>query len=223
MCETSPSRRREDRRRTCRVGRGAVVAPPALVSPATALRVGGGGGKGTRARAPAPPPALARPAAGVWGGERRCRGAAGVGFAGGGSACWGGRRERDACTCLCSAAGGVKTGDGRIRWGGALSWRRRRGYRRRRLCALAGAACQGDGHVLLLRRRRWQDRRRTCRAARAAGVSPPASVAGGGSACWGGRRARYACTCFGFAAGVGETGGGRVERGWAQVCCRRHL
>jgi len=248
------------------------VMPPASAWPATALRVGGCGRKGTRARACAPPPALARQAAGVSGGEGRCRGAAGVGTAGGGSACWGRGRARDACPCLCPAAGVGKTGGGRVGWGGALSWRRWRGYRRRRLCVSEGAASKGCVHLLVLRRRRWQYRGRACREGKGAGVSPPASawpatalrvggrggqgtraracvpppalarpaasVSGGerrcrgaagvgmavsGAACWGGGPARFACTCLGFAAGVCETGGWRVERGRVEVSCRRRL
>ena len=152
------------------------MSPPAWASPAAALGVGGGGGRRTRARAFAPPPALARPAAGVSGGKRRWCVAAGVGIAGGGSACWGALRARDTCTCLCSAAGVGKTGGGRDGWGGALVCRRRRGYRRRRLCVLRGAAGEGRVHVLSLRRRRWQDRRRACRLGSRAGELPPALV-----------------------------------------------
>jgi len=245
--------------------------PPASVGPAAALRVGGGGGQRRRARASASPPASARPAASVSGGEGRWCVAAGVGMAGGGFACWRGRRATEACTCYCSSAGVGKTGGERVGWGGALVCRRRRRYGRWRLCMLATAAGNGGVYVLLLRRRRWKDRRRTCRVGRGAGVSPPASVwpaaalrvgGGGGQrsrvratapppalegpaadvsgeegrgcvaagvdmACGGtwrrGLRVRKEQSCDWPAAGVGETGGGRVGRGRAQVCCRRCL
>ena len=52
-------------------------------------------------------------------------------------------------------------------------------------------------------------------------VAAGVCMAGGGSECWGGRRARYACTWFCSAAGVGKTGGGRVGWGGALVCHRR--
>jgi len=263
-------RRGQDRRRACRLGTGAGVSPPASAWPAAALRVGGHGGRGTRARASAPPPSLERPAPGVSGAKGRCRGAAGVGIAGGGSPCWGGRRARDSRKCFCSAAGIGKTGGRRVGRGGALSWRRRREYRRRPLCVLGGAAGKRRVHELVPRRRRWKDRRRACRVRRCAGVMPPASawpatalrvggrgrqgtraracapppalarpaagvsgeegrwcdaagvcMAGDGSACWGGGRARDACTSLCPAAGVGETGGRRVGWGGALSWRRR--
>jgi len=169
-------RRWQDRRRTCRVGRGASVSPPASAWPAAALRVGGGGGQEKRARATAPPPALERPAADVSGGEGRWRGAAGVGIAGGVSALWRGRQAREMGTCYFSAAGVGKTGGGRVGRRRPLVCHRRRLYLRRRLCVLGGTAGKVRVHVLLLRRRRWQDRRRTCRVGRGAGVSPPWSA-----------------------------------------------
>ena len=77
--------------------------PPASVWPAVALRVGGGDKQGRQLAVTGPLPELARPAAGVSGGEGRLcvasgvcaaggghlagRVAAGVGMAGGGSAC----------------------------------------------------------------------------------------------------------------------------------------
>jgi len=143
LCENHPSRRRKDRRRTCRAARAVRVSPPASVTPAAALRVGVGGGQERRARATAPPPALARPAAYVSGGEGRWCVAAVVCMASGGSACWGGRRARETCTCYCSAAGVGKTGGGRVGWGGALVCRRRGLHGRRRLCVLV-RACSGS-------------------------------------------------------------------------------
>jgi len=169
-------RRWKDQRRKCRVGWSAGVSPPASVTPAAALRVEGDGGKGTRAHASAPPPVLQRPAADVSGGDGRWRGAAGVAIAGGGSAFWRERRERETCTCYWSAAGVGKTGGGRVGCAGALVCRRRRLHGRRRLCVLGGAAGKERVDVLPLRRRRWKDWRRTCRVGRGTGVVPPVWV-----------------------------------------------
>jgi len=96
-------RRRQDRRRVLGAGIVRGGLPPALVWPAAALRVGGGDKQGRQLAVTGPLPELARPAAGVSGGEGRLcaasgvcaaggghlagRVAAGVGMAGGGSAC----------------------------------------------------------------------------------------------------------------------------------------
>ena len=48
-------------------------------------------------------------------------------------------------------------------------------------------------------------------------------MAGSGSACWQGRRARETCTCLCSASGVGKTGGERIGREGALVCRRRCL
>jgi len=157
--KASCRRRWQDRRRTCPAEMGAGVSPPpsvlpaaalgqgelppASVWPAAALRVGGGGRQGRRARASAPPPALARPAADVSGGEGRSCVSAGVGMAGGGSACCRGRRERETCASFCPAAGVDKTGGGRVWWGGALVCRRRCWYGRQRHVASGVAGKEG--------------------------------------------------------------------------------
>jgi len=66
------------------------------------------------------------PAVTAGGGHGGWRVSVGVGIAGGGSVCWGGRREREAPTCYFSAAGVGRTGDGRVGRGGALVCCRRR-------------------------------------------------------------------------------------------------
>jgi len=205
-------RRWQDRRRACRVGSGAGELPPVLVSRRWPF------GEAGCHLLTAPPPASARPAAGVSGGEGRWCVSAGVCMAGGGSACLGGRRARDACTCLCPAAGVGKTGGGRVGWGGALVCRRRRGYRRRRLCVLGGTAGKVRVHVIRLRRRSLRDRWRARRAGEGGGVWPPALVSRRWLLGEAGRHLGTAPPPF-----DGKTGGGPAWRSGALVCCRRCL
>ena len=183
------------------MGRGGL--PPAAVSPAAPLRVGGWrAGKGRnllrlarrrrwrdRRRACRAgrgagmlPPAIVRPAAAIWRGgvpPASVWPAAALRVGGG---------VREASTCYCSAAGVGKTGracSGRP-CGGARCCRRR--YGRRRFSVLGGAG--GRGRRPFVSAPPPASARPAGRARgghRAGRVAAGVGMAGVGSACWGGR------------------------------------
>ena len=132
--------RRRDRRRTCRARRDAGVLPFVLIWPVAARHVGGDGIGRRKAVTGLPPelegPVEARlagrgagvlpPACTAGGGVGARWVAAGVGMAGGGSACSERRRAMEASTCYFSAAGVGKTGGRRFGRGGAQACCHRR-------------------------------------------------------------------------------------------------
>jgi len=198
-----PRRRRwRDRRRTCQAGMGIGGVPPASVSPAAALRVGGGG----RARdATSSDRAAAggdETGSGLFGrrgalvccrlrlcGRRRPFGAAGcrrrrygrlqlcaLGAAG----------AREASICYCSVASVGKTSGACLKRALYGAGFRRRLCGRRHLCVSGGAAGKGGAHVFLFRRRRRQDRWRVPEAGIVRGGWPPASLWPAAPGCVGG-------------------------------------
>ena len=200
-----PRRRRwRDRRRTCGAGIGRGGLPPASVSPAAALRVRGGG----RAR---DAKSCDWPAAGgdETGGGRVGRGEALVycrqrlcgrrrpfGAAGcrrrryglRGLCAFGVAGASEASTCYCSVAGVGKTGGACwARLCGGARCRRRR-YGRRRLCVLGGVGGRGRRPLVSAS---LEASARPAAPARgghvARRVAAGVGMAGGGSACWGGR------------------------------------
>ena len=196
------------------------------------------GGQGTQLAATAPPPALARPAAHMWAAHGKRRIAAGVGLAGGGTACEGWRagkgrnllrlarrrRWRDRRRACRAARGAGVLPPANVRpvaaiWRGGLPpasvWPAA-------ALRVGGGGGKGGVYLLLLRRRCRQDRLRALGAAMCRGALLPASVWPAAALRVGGwRRAIEASTCFCSAAGVGKTGGACSGRASCGAGCRR--
>jgi len=190
----------------------------------------GAGGRGRRPYVSASPPASARPAARARGGHHAGRVAAGVGMAGGGTACWGGRageavvhlflprrrRWRDRRRVLGVAMwrsallpASVWPAAALLAWGGGRAREASTCF-----CSAAGAgetggACLGRPCGGARCRRRRYGRRRLCvlgaagkRERRPLVSAPPPALARPAARAWGGHVAGR------VAAGVGTAGGG---------------